>query len=679
MGHGSCRNGRCDCAPGYTYFDCSLRELTPLPSPSSVPSLPLASRTDASLLTPRPALPCLLTSRFCLCIQEPAPETALASVYASTAPAGAATDSVAVTAQNTAAQMTVQAVVSACRRGRGVCANAILALQAPTAASVPVRTSVRVMVRARRLRERHLRRRLHGRLLVCVSWASRVLTARSKPALTIADGKVTATTARATASQDLAVVRVHFSRAPATAVAMADASMAAASAPQGGEAQTVARACAQRTAVATAIADRATSAFVTRTGLVTTARLGHAARIALTVVGAYMARATVSQGSTAHGATYAIVPVTALSRASVMKGNVAATLAFLASTARCRCARAGALPTAAVLAPHATATKGSLATTARVRSAQQTAMGLASAQMARASVSRDTQGAIVASAHAQTTVQTTASARISTASAIRSLQACTFVWGWEDAGVESGQEVAGLSLSCPPLLHPRHQRHWPAHNTAWNHHRPSGHADNNPATAPTSVSSPVPAQRANAHPVSHHHPTHHYATRLMPHATHHSHPPVPGPDCALRVCGPKCTQHGYCDDGTCFCDVGFTGSECSELICPHGCNHQGDCEEGICFCHAGFSGLDCSVRGCADGCNGNGVCTNGACVCYEGFGGVDCQEAMCAAGCSERGKCYNGSCHCTPGFSGLDCSASLCPKACSPRPPPHAHQFSQHT
>ena len=26
-GHGSCINGECQCSPGFTYYDCSLREL----------------------------------------------------------------------------------------------------------------------------------------------------------------------------------------------------------------------------------------------------------------------------------------------------------------------------------------------------------------------------------------------------------------------------------------------------------------------------------------------------------------------------------------------------------------------------------------------------------------------------------------------------------------------------
>ena len=43
MGRGSCHDGQCECQPGYTYFDCSLRAPRPpvrfgrpAPSPHSV-------------------------------------------------------------------------------------------------------------------------------------------------------------------------------------------------------------------------------------------------------------------------------------------------------------------------------------------------------------------------------------------------------------------------------------------------------------------------------------------------------------------------------------------------------------------------------------------------------------------------------------------------------------------
>ena len=60
-GHGSCRDGQCDCAPGYTYFDCSLRASPPNPShcllfPATLLAHPVSSVLSLSLPPTQPVL-----------------------------------------------------------------------------------------------------------------------------------------------------------------------------------------------------------------------------------------------------------------------------------------------------------------------------------------------------------------------------------------------------------------------------------------------------------------------------------------------------------------------------------------------------------------------------------------------------------------------------------------------
>ena len=135
-------------------------------------------------------------------------------------------------------------------------------------------------------------------------------------------------------------------------------------------------------------------------------------------------------------------------------------------------------------------------------------------------------------------------------------------------------------------------------------------------------------------------------------------------------CGhPACHGHGACSmEDKCVCKPGYTGeSDCKDRSCANDCNGQGACNDGTCFCLLGFAGKDCRTRICPDMCNDHGKCINGTkCDCEEGYWGLSCAEGTgklkCPNDCSENGKCQaDGNCKCTVGFYGADCAMQRCP------------------
>jgi hypothetical protein len=118
----------------------------------------------------------------------------------------------------------------------------------------------------------------------------------------------------------------------------------------------------------------------------------------------------------------------------------------------------------------------------------------------------------------------------------------------------------------------------------------------------------------------------------------------------MSCCGPEpddpckgvnCGEHGTCLNGTCNCDMGYSGTACETLNCPADkCPTYQECREidGACV---GDDPCDPSP------CNGHGTCT---CI------GVGQAECTCAAG-------YDGNtCHtCAEGYTGYPtCVVDLC-------------------
>ena len=69
-----------------------------------------------------------------------------------------------------------------------------------------------------------------------------------------------------------------------------------------------------------------------------------------------------------------------------------------------------------------------------------------------------------------------------------------------------------------------------------------------------------------------------------------------GFDCNTKKCDEECYSHGKCNNGTCVCNIGYTGPNCLMKSCPNSCFENGKCIEGACKCEKGYEGLDCSKR-----------------------------------------------------------------------------------
>jgi len=77
--------------------------------------------------------------------------------------------------------------------------------------------------------------------------------------------------------------------------------------------------------------------------------------------------------------------------------------------------------------------------------------------------------------------------------------------------------------------------------------------------------------------------------------------------------------------------------------------------------------LNFSAISCPNDCNSQGYCLNGACICDVGYSEADCSKTSCENDCGgDRGTCVketvseSESCVCNPGFYGGDCTAPQC-------------------
>ncbi len=154
-------------------------------------------------------------------------------------------------------------------------------------------------------------------------------------------------------------------------------------------------------------------------------------------------------------------------------------------------------------------------------------------------------------------------------------------------------------------------------------------------------------------------------------------------------CDPNpCQNNGACNgDGTCNCQVGFSGAKCetqSDPCATNPCLNGGACSnvsgDYSCACQPGYEGKtcetnhdDCSPEPCLNG----GTCEDGlntyTCHCPSGFSGTTCERAV--HGCSDM-PCLNGAtctdtgalytCACVLGYSGTNCETNI--NDCSPNP-----------
>eukprot|EP00298_Acanthocystis_sp_HF-20_P017674 c21803_g1_i3.p1 GENE.c21803_g1_i3~~c21803_g1_i3.p1 ORF type:complete len:1064 (-),score=458.95 c21803_g1_i3:71-3262(-) len=99
-----------------------------------------------------------------------------------------------------------------------------------------------------------------------------------------------------------------------------------------------------------------------------------------------------------------------------------------------------------------------------------------------------------------------------------------------------------------------------------------------------------------------------------------------------QSCPLNCSGHGQCDDGTCICAEGYTGSGCqyeteSHLPCENDCHKNGACHNGTCICIVGYSSSsNCLYKECPLNCSSQGYCHKGICMCELGWTGVNCSD-----------------------------------------------------
>ena len=162
-------------------------------------------------------------------------------------------------------------------------------------------------------------------------------------------------------------------------------------------------------------------------------------------------------------------------------------------------------------------------------------------------------------------------------------------------------------------------------------------------------------------------------------------------------CINKCSDHGTCIEGVCYCHPGFYGDDCSQshaqflLSCDDvTCQNEAKCNDSgdhafQCECPPGYTGAFCEREIIEDPCigetcSGNGFCSPSRggktpkCNCHDGWTGKSCQRVadLCEeAGtpCGDHGSCVANTttCSCKPNRTGKQCELTI--DFCEPENP----------
>ncbi|KAH1174616.1 hypothetical protein KIL84_008607, partial [Mauremys mutica] len=69
------------------------------------------------------------------------------------------------------------------------------------------------------------------------------------------------------------------------------------------------------------------------------------------------------------------------------------------------------------------------------------------------------------------------------------------------------------------------------------------------------------------------------------------------PNCGsggVQTCNVRCMNGGSCNEESCLCQKGYTGTYCGQPVCENGCQNGGRCiGPNRCACVYGFTGPQC--------------------------------------------------------------------------------------
>jgi len=148
----------------------------------------------------------------------------------------------------------------------------------------------------------------------------------------------------------------------------------------------------------------------------------------------------------------------------------------------------------------------------------------------------------------------------------------------------------------------------------------------------------------------------------------------------------SCSGHGVCmANGSCYCDLFYTGKKCQINNCPESCSGHGNCIEGVCVCNFGWDGNDCSkIKLCTPLCPqiwiGDGVCDpdcdtldclqdkgdcRNVCICPDAWlGDRSCDQVCNNTLCNyDGGDCVEKEC--SPGCRSVMLADGICDPECN--------------